>query len=456
MFGWINDCVECLVLTQHDEETWHKIKEKANCNIPDGGFLRYKYYHDKETVNLVVAASEVLGASVDDVLYAFGQFFIDYVRDNGYSSVLACLGGNLRDWLSNLNSLHDQLQAAYPKGFVAPIFWSEDDEEEEGAILVHYHSRRGSLLVPLVVGLIKRVAIDYFDIEIKMNQLQLQDETEGVKNTSWRVTTADPENVHKLRGRKKLSNKKDSGASDDQTFSTAASTNYNATFKEGNMQASYLRVEEFVKRSFYNESSELFHALTVEHYLYLVDNWKNTKIDDKWCFEIWSIQDDDPKSWAALADLPQKVNPATIESVHFGGQVPKTGAYPPAEDGTLQSFPPKLRVNNVSSGKFTDIIVTVSETTTLEQAFYTNPQVDEAKVKEFSPEIEEEIKNDEAEIQCVIWDERKKESFHTFVLSDLSTTTTKQLYDLVPASFDPILINIQAAKVLIVEDEEDI
>ncbi|CAJ1955291.1 unnamed protein product [Cylindrotheca closterium] len=457
MFGWINDCVECLVLTQHGPEAWHKIKEKANCNTPDGGFLRYKYYHDKETVDLVVAASEVLGASVDDVLYAFGDFFIFYVRDNGYSSVLECLGGNLRDWLSNLNSLHDQLQAAYPEGFVAPVFWSEDDDEEEGAILVHYHSRRGSLLVPLVVGLIKRVATDYFDIDIKMDQLQLQD-ADGAKNTSWRVTTVDPEMVHKIRGKKRLGDKHNNnggGPSDDQTFSTAQSTNYNATFKEGNRQASYLRVEEFVKRSFYNDNSELFHALTVEHYLYLVDYWKQTKINDKWCFEIWSIQDGDPKSWAALADLPPKLNPKTIESVHFGGKTPKTGAFPPTEDGTLQSFPPKLRVNNVSSGKFIDLTVPVSETATLEEAFYTNPQVDEAKVKEFPPEIEEEIKNNEVEIQCVIWDERKKESFHTFVLSDLSTTTTKQLFDLVPVSFDPIVINVQTAKVLTVDDDEE-
>jgi len=454
MFGWINDCVECLVLTKYDEEAWHKIKEKANCNIPDGGFLRYKYYHDSETVNLVVAASEVLGASVDDILFAFGEFFVDYVRDNGYSTVLACLGGNLRDWLSNLNSLHDQLQAAYPEGFVAPVFWSEDDQEQEGAILVHYHSRRGSLLVPLVVGLIKRIARDYFEIEITMDQLQLQDE-EDAKNTSWRVTTADPEMIFKLRGKKKLKKKEKMDESDDQTFTTASSTNYYATFKEGNLQASYLRVEEFVKRSFYNEKSELFHALTVEHYLYLVDYWKHNKIDDKWCFETWSIQDDDPKSWAALSDLPPKLNPKTIDSIHFGGKTPETGTYPPGEDGILQSFPPKLRINNVSSGKFTDLIVPVSENTTLEHAFYNNDQVEEAKVKEFAPEIEDEIQNNEAEIQCVVWDDRKNESFHTFVLSDLSTTTTKQLYDLVPASFDPIMINIQTAKLLAVDDDEE-
>jgi hypothetical protein len=454
MFGWINDCTECLIISKFGEETWHKIKEKANCNIPDGGFLRYKYYHDSETVALVVGASEVLGITVDEVLHAFGEYFLDYVRDNGYSNVLECLGSNMRDWLSNLNSLHDHLQASYPKGFVAPVFWSEDDEEKNGAILVHYHSRRGSLLVPLVVGLIKKVGLDYFDIEIEMEQLQLQDETEDVRNTQWRVTTVDPTLVHKLRGKKKRRNKEDV-EDDGLTYTTESSSNYLATFREGGTQASNLRVEEFVKRSFYYEDTELFHALTLEQYIYLVNYWKNTKIGGKWCYEIWSIQDDDPKSWAALKDLPAKLNPETIDQVHFGGKAPKTGSYPPDEDGTLQSFPPKLLVTNSSTGFSRHLIVSVAANVTLQDAIYRNAEVEDAKLKEFPPEIEEEIKKGESEIQCVVWNQEAKEAYHTFSLSDLDTTSTKQLYDLVPKTLDPIMINIQSAKVMAVDDDEE-
>lgn len=454
MFGWINDCTECLVVSKFGEETWHKVKEKANCDVPDGGFLRYKYYPDSETVTLVVAASEVLGITVDEVLYAFGDYFLEYVRDNGYSNVLECLGSNMRDWLSNLNSLHDHLQASYPDGFIAPVFWSEDDKEKDGAIIVHYHSRRGSLLVPLVVGLIKRVGSDYFDIEVEMEQLQLQDEAKDVRNTTWRVTTVDPILVHKLRGRKKRRNR-EAVEDDSQTYTTAETPNYLATFREGGAQASNLRVEEFVKRSFYNEDSELFHALTLEQYLYLVDEWKTTKIDGKWCYEIWSIQDDDPKSWAALEDLPTKLNPETIDSVHFGGNAPKTGAFPPSEDGTLQSFPPKLLVTNAASGLSRDLIVPVGANVTLKDAIYKNPEVEDAKITEFPAEIEEEVKKGESEIQCVVWNQKANEAYHTFSLGDLDSTSTKQLYDLVPKILDPIMINIQSAKVMTVDDDEE-
>jgi hypothetical protein len=461
MFGWINDCTECLVLTKFGTETWHQIKEKAGCQVEDGGFLRYKCYPDSDTVTLVVAASEVLGMSVDDVLYAFGDYFIVYVQENGYSNVLECLGSNLRDWLANLNFLHDHLQGAYPKGFVAPIFWSEDDYDEEGrannAILVHYHSRRGSLLVPLVVGCIKKIALVYFDIEINMEQLQLQDETQGIENTTWRITAVDPAMAFKLRGKraKRGIHHTPEGVHEITDDEKTTVSTYERTFREGGAQAANLRVEEFVKRSFYNENSELFHALTLEQYEYLVSYWKFTQVDGKWCYEIWSIQDDDPKSWAALKDLPEKLNPATIDPSTFGGKKPTTGEYPPLEDGSLQSFPPKIRIVNATSGKSEDFIVAVESDLSLEDAIYNHPAVDEAGIKEFTPSLEEEFQRKESEIQCVVWNDESNEAYHTFALADLKTTSTKQLYDLVPKSFDPIKIVVQSTKVHRVDDDEE-
>lgn len=208
MFGWINDCAESLVVSKFGIERWHDIKAKAGCDVDDGAFIRHQYYDDRSTINLVIAASEILGLSVDDVLEAFGQHFMEFTRHNGYDNMLSCQGSTLRLWLSNLNALHDHLQSSLPKGFVAPVFWCEDDEEVEGSILLHYYSERGSLLVPLVVGVVKEVARYHFDLEISMMRLQLQgamreedDESENVSNTpvgeaykhtSWRISTVDP------------------------------------------------------------------------------------------------------------------------------------------------------------------------------------------------------------------------------------------------------------------------
>ena len=199
MFGWINDCTESLVVTKFGKEKWHEVKEKAQCKVADGGFIRHKYYSDESTVALVVAASEVLGLEVDAVLEAFGQYFMEFTRKNGYDNLLQCQGSTLRLWLSNLNALHDHLQSSLPKGFVAPVFWCEDDDavEHEGCILLHYYSERGSLLVPLVVGVVKEVSRYHFDLEVNMERLQMQTENEA-KFTTWRISAVDPKFQWKL------------------------------------------------------------------------------------------------------------------------------------------------------------------------------------------------------------------------------------------------------------------
>ena len=68
MLGWINDCIEKLVLHMYDIDTWHAIKLKAGCgDIKDGGFLKLETYPDKSTIDLVEAASEVSGLTVPQV-----------------------------------------------------------------------------------------------------------------------------------------------------------------------------------------------------------------------------------------------------------------------------------------------------------------------------------------------------------------------------------------------------
>eukprot|EP00957_Ditylum_brightwellii_P017920 1350040-Ditylum_brightwellii.AAC.1 len=156
MFGWINDCTEQLVITKFGIEKWHEIKEKAGCSVKDHGFVRHQYYPDSSTVNLVVAASDVLGIPVSGVLEAFGQFFMEFVRKNGYENLLRCQGSTLRLWLSNLNALHDHLQSSLPAGFVAP-----DCDSVQGSILLHYFSKRGSLLCPLVVVSITMRVVEF-------------------------------------------------------------------------------------------------------------------------------------------------------------------------------------------------------------------------------------------------------------------------------------------------------
>jgi class 3 adenylate cyclase len=185
------------VLSKFGVEVWHKVKQVAGCTVKDFGFVRHEYYPDADTVALVVAASQVLGVSVDFVLETFGTFFMEFTRKNGYENLLNSQGSTLRLWLSNMNALHDHLASSLPPGFVKPVFWCEDCDEIKGSILLHYFSKRGSLLAPLVVGVVKEVARFHFKTDVTMTRLALQGEQES-EFTTWRIATVDPSESWKL------------------------------------------------------------------------------------------------------------------------------------------------------------------------------------------------------------------------------------------------------------------
>jgi hypothetical protein len=68
MLGWINDCLEKLVLHKFDLETWHAVKETAGLgDIKEGGFLKLETYPLKTTTDLVKATSDLSGLTIPQV-----------------------------------------------------------------------------------------------------------------------------------------------------------------------------------------------------------------------------------------------------------------------------------------------------------------------------------------------------------------------------------------------------
>jgi len=96
MLGWINDCIEKLVIAKFGVDAWHTVKQKAGCDVKDGEFLKLEHYSDKSTIDLVAAASDISGLTQDQVLEAFGAFFVPYISGLGYENLLCCQGSNLK------------------------------------------------------------------------------------------------------------------------------------------------------------------------------------------------------------------------------------------------------------------------------------------------------------------------------------------------------------------------
>lgn len=179
----------------------------------------HKVYDDEMTFKLVAAASTVSGLPMEVCLEEFGKHFLVYCQKNGYDQILRVLGGNLYDFLTNLDNLHDHLASIYP-GMRAPSFrvthnLDRGDQEQaqqdnlisasgkcpiqqqqqqhtyenpsnvareidpngngngdiNASMYLHYYSERAGLS-PIVKGLVMAVAREFFDTDIVVTECE--------------------------------------------------------------------------------------------------------------------------------------------------------------------------------------------------------------------------------------------------------------------------------------------
>lgn len=104
------------------------------------------------------------GIEASKILELFGEWFLDFCQESGYDRILQVLGGTLRDFISNLDALHDHLASAYP-GMHAPSFRVSD--RADGTLILHYYSSREGLEY-IVIGLIRAVARKLLNTEISV------------------------------------------------------------------------------------------------------------------------------------------------------------------------------------------------------------------------------------------------------------------------------------------------
>lgn len=152
MYGMLNRAIKDLVLQRHGAEAWTLVREKAG--VEDDLFLSMEQYPDELTYRLVGAASEVLGASPDAILEAFGEYWITYTAEAGYGEILRAAGRSLEEMLGNLDQLHTRVRLGMPH-LRPPSF--RVTKTDDGALILHYSSTRPGL-APCVVGLVKGLA----------------------------------------------------------------------------------------------------------------------------------------------------------------------------------------------------------------------------------------------------------------------------------------------------------
>ncbi|MEO8704254.1 MAG: heme NO-binding domain-containing protein [Kofleriaceae bacterium] len=161
MYGLVNKAVVDLVTSKFGAETWNKIKQKADVDIDV--FVSMDGYPDDITYRLVGAASEVLGITPEQVLEAFGEYWVLYTAAEGYGPLLNASGDTLKEFLMNLDALHARVALTMPA--LKPPRFRLIDVDATTMMLEYHSSRKG--LAPMVIGLLKGLGIRFkTEIEI--------------------------------------------------------------------------------------------------------------------------------------------------------------------------------------------------------------------------------------------------------------------------------------------------
>ncbi|MBD3179747.1 MAG: heme NO-binding protein [Candidatus Latescibacteria bacterium] len=162
MKGIINKGIEELVEETLGQDKWKEIKEKAGCDEPF--FSASEDYPDQMTLDLAVAAAEVSGLAIEDVMVEFGKFWISNTGAKAYSAFFNLAGSSAREFLINMDRVHRQVTRNM-KNARPPHF--EYEELPDGRLLMHYQSERK--LCKVLKGLILGVGI-YFGEELQVKE----------------------------------------------------------------------------------------------------------------------------------------------------------------------------------------------------------------------------------------------------------------------------------------------
>lgn len=116
------------------------------------------------------------------ILELFGKMFFEFCQESGYDKILQVLGGTTRDFLQNLDALHDHLATIYP-GMRAPSFRCSE-REEDGALILHYYSDRNGL-EPIVIGIVKEIALKLHNSEVDVEIIKTKED--GIDHVQFAI-----------------------------------------------------------------------------------------------------------------------------------------------------------------------------------------------------------------------------------------------------------------------------
>lgn len=154
MYGMIHKAARAFVLARSGAETWNDVL--LTCQLNDEHFISGQHYGDDVTVGLLAEIAKATDMEVGDLLFDFGQYWIQFTGASSYSAVMDMAGDDLVTFLENLDAMHRSIKATMPEA-VMPTFAVIRHSPEQIELL--YRSERSGLedfVRGLLSGLLER------------------------------------------------------------------------------------------------------------------------------------------------------------------------------------------------------------------------------------------------------------------------------------------------------------
>ncbi|CAK0901343.1 unnamed protein product, partial [Prorocentrum cordatum] len=120
MHGLIHVVLKDFILSRFGEGTWRSVLGELRVT-DDAAVLDLKQYDDAISVAAVHAVVKVLATTWDDALRALGAHLVEYTYTGGHLRMLESMGDNLKEFLRNLNHMHNHLERKM-RGSMFPSF----------------------------------------------------------------------------------------------------------------------------------------------------------------------------------------------------------------------------------------------------------------------------------------------------------------------------------------------
>jgi len=181
MYGIVNKAMEDMVTNLRGRATWEAVKRLAGVDLDS--FMDMQPYDDAVTDRLVDAAARLFSLEVDEVLEAFGEYWMLYTAEKGFGDILGAAGTDVFEVLRNVDAMHGRLALTFPDMRMPYMSIARIDAH---SATLHYRSDRTGL-APMLVGIVKGLGAR-FGTPVMIEQLPRLDD--GLPSERFAITLA--------------------------------------------------------------------------------------------------------------------------------------------------------------------------------------------------------------------------------------------------------------------------